>query len=436
MTSLEEQAANRPSAPATVPGPASTAAPAPVPVTVPAPARPLRSRAFALFFAARAASKLGETMLPVALSAGLLQHGMGASEVGLAMASTIATCAVFIVFGGVFSDRFNTLRLMVGSDAVRVLTQAVTAVLFLTGHVVLWQICLIGAVNGIATGLFQPGVASTIPRVADDVQAANGTIRIGESLAMLAGPAVAGLLVAVADPAAVFAAHAAAYAISTGCLALLRLPPTGEKERGPRPATTYWSDLAEGWREFRSRTWLWGTIVIWMFFMVTAWGPIIPLTSVELIGGHGARTYGLISSALGLGTALGAVPAMRLRPARPLRAGALALLGTACFPAAVGAQLPVSALLLASALTGAGMGFWSVMWATSVQTRVPGPVLSRLHAYEVAGSVAMLPVGQALAGPAAVLFGARTVLLAGGALTLVVVAALLCVPAIRGLKRV
>ncbi|MFF0739429.1 MFS transporter [Streptomyces sp. NPDC004111] len=402
------------------------------------PARPLRSRAFGLFFAARAASKLGETMLPVALSAGLLQYGMGASEVGLAMASTIATTAVFIIFGGVFSDRFNTLRLMVGSDAVRIVTQAVAALLFLTGHVVLWQICLIGAVNGIATGLFQPGVASTIPRVADDVQAANGTIRIGESLAMLAGPAVAGLLVAVADPAAVFAAHAATYAISTLCLALLRLPESpgsGEAAPGPKPPTTYWSDLAEGWREFRSRTWLWATIVIWMFFMITAWGPLVPLTSVELIGGHGAQTYGLISSALGLGTALGAVPAMRLRPDHPLRAGALSLLGTATFPAAVGAQLPVSALLVAAVLTGAGMGFWSVMWATSIQTRVPGPVLSRLHAYEVAGSVAMLPVGQALAGPAAGLFGARTVLLAGGVLTLLVVAALVSVPAIRGLKR-
>jgi MFS family permease len=401
----------------------------------PFPARPLRSRAFVLFFAARTVAKLGETMLPVALSAGLLQYGMGASEVGLAMASTIATCAVFIIFGGVFSDRFNTIRLMVGSDVVRIVTQAVAAVLFLTGHVVLWQICLIGAVNGIATGLFQPGVASTIPRVADDVQAATGTIRIGESLAMLAGPAVAGLLVAVADPAAVFAAHAATYAISTVCLALLRLPARREAEQEPRAATSYWSDLAEGWREFRSRTWLWGTIVIWMFFMVTSWGPLIPLTSVELIGGHGAQTYGLISSALGLGTALGAVPAMRLRPARPLRAGALALLGTACFPAAVGAQLPVPAILLGSMLAGAGMGFWSVMWATSILTQVPGPVLSRLHAYEVAGSVAMLPVGQALAGPAAALFGARTVLLAGGALALVVVAALVSVPAIRGLRR-
>ncbi|MFI5801852.1 MFS transporter [Streptomyces sp. NPDC051561] len=401
----------------------------------PEPARPLRSRAFVLFFGARAAAKLGETMLPVALSAGLLQYGMGASEVGLAMASTVATCAVFIIFGGVFSDRFNALRLMVISDAVRIVTQVVAAVLFLGGHVVLWQICLIGAVNGIATGLFQPGVASTIPKVADDVQAANGTIRIGESLAMLAGPAIAGLLVAVADPAAVFAAHAATYAISTVCLAMLRLP-GGDRPKEPRAATTYWSDLAEGWREFRSRTWLWGTIVIWMFFMITAWGPLIPLTSVELIGAHGPQTYGLISSALGLGAAAGAFPALRMRPEHPLRAGAFALIGTAAFPAAVGAQLAVPVLMVAAVATGAGMGFWSVMWATSAQTQVPGPVLSRLHAYEVAGSVAMLPVGQALAGPAAAVFGAREVLLAGGVLTLVVVAALVSVPAIRGLKRV
>ncbi|MFE2103733.1 MFS transporter, partial [Streptomyces sp. NPDC059468] len=67
---------------------------------------------------------------------------------------------------------------------------------------------------------------------------------------------------------------------------------------------------------------------------------------------------------------------------------------------------------------------------------VPSDVLNRIHAYDVAGSLAMMPVGQALAGPAAAALGADHVLLVSAVMSVVVAAALLSVPAIRGLVRV
>ncbi|MDG9704754.1 MFS transporter [Streptomyces sp. DH37] len=396
------------------------------------------SRDFLLFFTARAVAMLGDAMLPIALSAGLLGHGMGAGDIGLAMASFTVCFAGFVVFGGVLSDRFDARALMVGSDLVRVATQSLVAALFLTGHVVLWQICAIGAVNGVAAGMFQPGVASTVPKVARDVQGANGVIRTAESLAMLAGPALAGVLVAVASSGGVFAAHAGTYALSALCLVLLRLPARAARAGvtgAARRASSYRADLAEGWREFRSRTWMWAVIVLWMVLMITVTGPLVPLTATEIISEHGARTYGLVNSALGAGTAVGGLLALRIRPLHPLRAGSLALLGYCLFPAAVGAQLPPAAIAACTAVSGAAIGFWGVMWATSVQTQVPGAIRGRVHAYEVAGSLSMLPVGQALAGPAAELVGTRNVLLAGGAAALAVSAALLSVPAVRGLRR-
>ncbi len=124
---------------------------------------------------------------------------------------------------------------MIGADLARLGTQALAAALFFSGHVVLWQICAIGFVNGVAGAVFQPGVAGTVPRLASDVQGANGAIRVAESAAQLAGPAVAGLLVGFASPGGVFAAHAATYAVSALCLLLLRLPPP-VPARAPRPA--------------------------------------------------------------------------------------------------------------------------------------------------------------------------------------------------------
>ncbi|GAA2902788.1 MFS transporter [Streptomyces mexicanus] len=405
-------------------------------------ARPpsLWSRDFALFFVARAVARLGDTMLPVALAAGLLQHGYGAGAVGLAMASTAAAFAGLVVFGGVIADRFSTRKLMIGADLVRLGTQALAAVLFYSGHVVLWQICAIGFANGVAGAVFQPGVASTVPRLAADVQAANGAIRIAESSAQLAGPAVAGLLVGFASPGGVFAAHAATYALSALCLLLLRLPPLSPGNSPAVPASghtsgTFKADLVEGWREFRSRTWLWGVIAVWCLYMIAVWGPTVPLVATEVVQQHGPRAYGLVNSALGAGTVVGGFLALRLRPRRMLRAGALALFAFVWFPATVGAGLGVWAMAAGAVVAGAGQAFWGVMWATTVQTQVPSDVLNRIHAYDVAGSLAMMPVGQALAGPSATLLGAGHVLLVSAAISLVVPAALLAVPAIRGLVR-
>ncbi|XTP09184.1 MFS transporter [Streptomyces albus subsp. chlorinus] len=392
-----------------------------------------RSRNFALFFTGRAVAKLGDAMLPLALSAGLIQRGHGPGAIGAALASLTVFLAGFVVFGGVFCDRFNTRVLMIGSDLVRVGTQALMSVLFLTGNVVLWQVCAIGAVNGICAGLFQPGVASTIPRVAADVQGANGLIRTAESLAMLLGPALAGALVGGFSPGVVFAAHAATYALSALCLALLRLPaPAGRAAE----RSSYRADLVEGWREFRARTWMWSVILIWMVYVVTVSGPLVPLTASEIIPDDGPGVYGLVNSALGGGTALGGLLALRFRPVRQLRAGSLALAACCLFPAAVGLGLPPAAMMTAAFVWGVGGGVWSVMWATSVQTQVPGEILNRIHAYEVAGSLAMMPVGQALAGPAAHLLGGRTVLVAGGVIMVGVSTALLSVPAIRDLRAV
>ncbi|MEV6832929.1 MFS transporter [Streptomyces sp. NPDC051133] len=395
------------------------------------------SRDFALFFVARAVARLGDTMLPVALAAGLLEHGYGAGAVGLAMASTAAAFAGLVVFGGVIADRFSTRRLMIGADLVRLGTQSLAAVLFFTGHVVLWQICVVGLVNGMAGAVFQPGVASTVPRLAADIQGANGAIRIAESAAQLAGPAVAGILVGLASPGGVFAAHAATYATSAVCLLLLRLPspPEGGRVAGGGGMRAFRADLADGWREFRARTWLWGVIAVWCLYMIAVWGPSVPLVATEVVRHHGPRAYGLVNSALGAGTVVGGLLALRLRPRRMLRAGAVALFAFFGFPAAVGAGLGVPAMAAGAALAGAGMSFWGVMWATSVQTQVPADVLNRIHAYDVAGSLAMMPVGQALAGPAAGAFGAGHVLLISAAASLAVATALLAVPAVRNLVR-
>nr|WP_037917429.1 MFS transporter [Actinacidiphila yeochonensis] len=388
---------------------------------------------FRLYFTARTVAMLGDTMLPVALSAGLLGYGYSAGDVGLVMAASTACFAGLVIFGGVLADRFDARAQMITADLVRVCSQSLAAVLFLTRSVRLWEVVVIAVVNGTAAALFQPGVASTVPRVARDVQGANAVTRTAESTAALLGPAFAGVLIGLTSPGVVFAVHASTYATSATCLVLLRLapPPT----RVSRAASRFRTDLMEGWREFRSRTWMWSVIVVWMFYMVLMWGPFTPLAAGQIISGHGAGAYGLVNSSLGGGTAVGALLALRFRASRPLRAGSFAISATCLMPLSVGLDLPVAAVCGCVFVAGIGSALWGVNWATSVQTHVPGDILNRIHAYEVAGSVAMVPVGQAMAGPAADALGTRHVLLTGAGVSVLTAGVLLAIPAVRNLRR-
>ncbi|WP_436535254.1 MFS transporter [Actinoplanes sp. HUAS TT8] len=378
------------------------------------------TRDFSLYFGARAVSLLGDAMMPVAAALAVGAR-YGVAGVGYVLAVWTATCVLLIVFGGVFADRIGARAMMVGADVARAVTQGVLAVAFLTGSPPLWLLLAGSALSGAATAMFQPGVNGMVPLVARDPQRANGVLKVADAMCQLAGPAVAGVLTVAFGAGTVYAVDAGTFVVSGLCLALIRPAPA---PAGTRTSMT--RDLRRGWVEFTSRTWMWSVIVIWIFFGLFVFGPYIPLAS-RLVG----EQFGWVMAALGAGTVAGGVIAMRLRPARPLAAGAVALIGFVAIPLPLALGSPLPVLLAGHVIGGTAWAFWSVMWSTSVQTLVPPEVLNRVTAYEVAGSVSGLAVGQAVVGPLAEVVSARHLLMVSSVVCLGVVAALLLVRPIR-----
>ncbi|MER5276313.1 MFS transporter [Streptomyces sp. NPDC002809] len=402
------------------------------------PARlPLWDRRFTFYFVARSVSLVGDAMMPVAaaLAVGALY---GASGVGFVLGTWTGTCVVLVLFGGVFADRWGARRMMVGADLVRVLTQGVLAAAFFAGPPPFWLLVTMAAPAGAATAMFQPGVNGMVPLVAREPQRANATLKVADALAQLLGPALAGLLIALTGAGTVYAIDAGTFVLSALCLALIRLAPAGTRA-GAGSASPGGSslrrDLRQGWHEFRSRTWMWAVILIWVVYGVLLFGPLVPLASALIGSRSGPDAYGLAVSFLGAGTVLGGLLALRVRPARPLAAGAVAMGLFTVLPlcVALGAELPV--LLAGHVLGGGALAFWSVMWATSVQTHTPPAVLNRVTAYELAGSVSGIALGQILAGPATALASPARLLLVSAGTCLAGCVALLSVPAIRTLRR-
>ncbi|MGC5363269.1 MFS transporter [Streptomyces sp. DT24] len=393
----------------------------------------LWNRNFRLFFIARTAALFGDGMIPVALTEGLLGAGRPASSVGYALAAWMGPLAFFVLFGGVLADRFTPRRMMIIADVLRLVGASLLAVTFAAGDPPLWSVYALSSVAGVGAALFQPGVASTVPRVAGDVQRANAVLRVSEALMTMAGPAFAGVLVGLASAGAVYAANASTFAVSGVCLFLLRLAPAPADTavRG-----TMVAELVGGWREFKARSWLWGVIAIWTVYGFTVLGPMLPLTAVQVTETHGSGTYGAMMAVNGAGSVVGGLLALRLRPRRPLAAGAMALSGVGVNLVVLGLGLPVLALGAGQFVAGAVFAFWLVMWSTTVQTHVPPEALNRLHAYDVAGSLLMLAAGRALAGPVAEAVGTSEVLLAGAVINVLAVTVLLVARPIRRLERV
>jgi MFS family permease len=391
---------------------------------------PLWTRDFSFYFAARVVSLLGDAMMPVAaaLAVGAVY---GISGVGYVLAVWTTPFVLFVVFGGVFADRFGARAIMVAADVARTVTQVVVAVAFLTGTPPLWLLLVASALSGTAAAMFQPGVNGMVPLVARDPQRANGTLKIADAGTQLAGPVVAGLLMALTGPGVVYAVDAGTFLLSGLCLALIRVSPV----TAARQPSTVLLDLRRGWTEFRTRTWMWSVILIWIFFGLFVFGPYIPLGS-QLIGDRlGDAAYGWTMAGLGAGTVLGGIVAIRLRPARPLAAGAVALTGFICVPLSVALEPSLGVLVAGHLVGGAGWAFWSVMWSTSVQTLVAGEVLNRVTAYEVAGSVCGVAVGQALVGPVSTVVAPAHLLVLSTVVTAGVCAALLLVAPVRRLRR-
>lgn len=267
-----------------------------IPAAVEPPA--LWNRNFRLFFVARGVAVFGEGMVPVAFAAGLLGAGHSGATVGYALGGWTAAFALFVLFGGVLADRFTARRMMILADLLRLPGAAVLAVSFTLGGPPLWAVYALSVLSGVGAALFQPGVASTIPRIAPDVQRANAVLRVVEALMTMAGPAAAGVLVAVWNAGAAFAVNGATFAVSALCLALMRIAPLPSDSLR---RDSLGAELVCGWREFRARSWLWGVISIWTVYGLTVAGPMVPLTASLVTEDHGSAAYGVLMAVGGRG---------------------------------------------------------------------------------------------------------------------------------------
>jgi MFS family permease len=391
----------------------------------------LRRRDFRLLFLGQGVSVLGDRMVAVALAFAVLEVGGSAAEVGLVLACGTIPLLLTVLIGGVVADRTSRRTVMVGADLVRLASQGATAALLIGGTAEVWTLALFAGLTGAGTGFFSPASTALLPEVVppDELQPANALRATAVSAGEIAGPLLAGILVAAAGAGWAIAVDAATFAVSAACLVRLRTA-----GRPDRASASFAADLRDGWVAFRSRRWVW-TVVL--YFAATnafwgAWSALGPIVADRELGG--AAAWGTVLAAVGVGALAGSVLATRARPGRPLVFVAMTEALFALPLAFLAAAAPVPLLVFAAFLSGAGMMLGNSVWESTLQRHVPPESLSRVASYDWFGSLAFYPLGLALWGPLAAEIGIETALWIAFGLFMAALAAQLALPDIRRLR--
>ena len=396
-------------------------------------AAPLREREFRLLFTGRTISLVGSAIAPVALAFAVLDLTGSKTDLGIVLACREIPLILFLLVGGIWADRLPRNQVMVGANVFSALSQATAAVLLIAGSAEIWHLAALAAVNGSASAFFFPASAGVIPQTvpAPILQQANALLALAMNSAMIGGAAVAGFLVAAFGPGWAIAVDAGTYLLGAAFVALMRLPAVEPSEN-----PSFLSDLAVGWREFRSRTWLWVIVLqfsVLLMVCIGAFTVLGPVVADQELGGP--KAWGAILTGQALGLVAGGLLGLRFRPKRMLVAATLGILLVPAPLVALGFPLSVPALMAAAFVAGVGSEIFGLLWHTTMQQEIPPDKLSRVYSYDALGSIGLVPVGYALAGPVAEAIGVRATLWGAAAIGVAVTLAVLAVRDVRTLER-
>jgi len=103
--------------------------------------------------------------------------------------------------------------------------------------------------------------------------------------------------------------------------------------------------------------------------------------------------WGLILACQSVGLICGGLLLLRAKPQRLLLVATFGILLLAPPAALLGPPAPAAVVAVAAFGMGFGIEVFSVCWDTTMQQQIPGAMLSRVYAYDMLGSVALIPVG-------------------------------------------
>ncbi|TJZ56098.1 MFS transporter [Streptomyces piniterrae] len=370
------------------------------------------SRDFRLMWCAGAVTVFGSALTFVALPLQLKELTGSTLAVGSLGAVEIVPLIVFGLYGGALADAMDRRRLIVWSEVALGLLSVLLLLNSLLPDPLVWPLYVVAAATSALTGLQRPALDAIVPRIVphEQLAAAAALNSLRWQIGTIAGPAVAGGLLAYAGLRWAYAADAATFVISV--VLTLRLAPSPASHDAEKPSLR---GIAEGARYAWSRKELLGTYAIDLTAMLFAFPlAIFPFLADEL---DAPWALGLMYAALPAGSLLVSLTSgWTSRVHRQGRAVVLAAAAWGLAMAAAGRMHSIWLVLLFLTVAGScdmisGI-FRSAMWNQTI----PDELRGRLAGIELLSYSVGPQLGQVRVGGMAALTSVRTSVWAGGVL--------------------
>ncbi|KEZ76719.1 MFS transporter [Salinisphaera hydrothermalis] len=327
----------------------------------------------------------------------LTHHNAGA--VGVAMALQFGPQLLLLPLTGYAADYFDRRKLIMLTQTMLGLLAFGLGVATVTGVITLWGVYGFALALGCVTAFDAPTRQTFVNDLVGETHLSNAVALNSTSFnsARMVGPAVAGLLIAAVGVGWVFLINAASFAAVLGSLCLLRVH---ELRPARRPARKL-SGLTEGFRYVWRRPDL-KTLLI-MLFLIGTFGfnfPIFISTMAVTVFHGNAGQYGLLTSALAVGSVTGALlAAKREQPSMSLACIATFGFGLFCGLAAIAPD----EWLFAAALMLIGLSALSFNTSTNalMQLSTDADMRGRVMALRIAIVRGGTPLGAPIVGWAA-----------------------------------
>lgn len=379
-------------------------------------AHPLREawrvREFRLLLAGASASLVGDQFALIA-TPWLALHLTGDPFVlGVVLALEGIPRAVFMLVGGVVTDRVPPRRILLAADVVRAALVAAMAAAVLLGSVEVWMLYGFALTIGLVAGFAVPAENSIVPTLLgrDELQAGNAVMMAAGQLAGFVGPTVAGTVIASVTSATAgvglaYGVDAVTFALSAAAFTAMRgagTSPTREAGEVDGPQSVI-AALREGLSYVTgdpAMRFVFTTLAAVNLLVV---GPLLvglPLLAHDRLSG-GAAAFGTLMASFAVGNlvGLGIAGATRTPSSQTMRLvvlGFLAGYGGGVMLLSLSARVAPDTLLLAA--LGAGNGYLAVTLFTWVQSRTPAALLGRTVSFVTFASLGLVSVSQVVAG--------------------------------------
>jgi DHA3 family tetracycline resistance protein-like MFS transporter len=401
---------------------------------------PLADRDFRLLAIGSVISLVGDGFFYVALAWQVYELSNVPTALSLVGLAWTLPLVLFVVVGGVASDRYDRRRVMISADLLRAATVGAIGVLSVTGVLELWHVIGLIAFVGIGDAFFNPASTAIVPDLLPDerlpqANALNGALR--PLTLRLVGPALAGFIVAAVGPGWAFVADGASFLASAVAIGMIAT----RRHRLDRPASGLrqtFTEVGEGFAFVRANPWCWATLLAAMMSLLVFFGPVEVLLPYIVKNGLnlGPEALGAIFAFGGVGSVLTAISLGQtgLPRKRITFMYAAWSIGVALM-AVYGVMTQLWQALVVSLVVHGLFELGQITWTTLLQQLVPRGLLGRVSSLDWMVSTGLVPVSFALTGPIADAFGTEVTMVAAALLGGVLMGALLFVPGVRDPER-